>query len=298
MIRTCWKEIKDGNFFKITNGFNRLKLNDVNYFFEQFQYGGREILLSYVSQSNPVISSKSYLAAGLSHGWQPDEQLWKLWNRNLTRAPRYVWNDRFELTARANSRAVAIGSSWLYLLKSLNIKPNQEVKLLGGIQSNKYLLMLTHNVVPMQKRIDLQAQFYSEICDPKETTVCLFWIDFCNPQIYQSFEKLGYSLVCAGDPDQFILNKVQQGRTNFLVNILEIIASHDIYVTDECTTSTFYAGSLGKDIIIKTDKVGLEFQDSWAEKYSSDGVKFFNRSENWLRHNFPSFFQKIIHDPN
>jgi hypothetical protein len=274
---------------KIVNATKRILTNDLEYFFEQFMYGNREILLSYIHKENPDFPANSFLKAGVAHGWAPDEQLWKLWDRNLARAPRFVWNDRNELNHIKNAGAVAIGSTWLYLLRMLGVSPGNKVGNKNASNSRTNLLMLTHNLLTTNKRIDSQAKYYREICDPNKTTVCLFWLDFCNPTIYKAYIESGFEVVCAGYPSEFDLNYQNYvGRPEFLTNLVRIMSRHDKLITDECTTSTFYAASLGLDVEIFIDPIASEFQLSWKKMYQGDGSIYFNSGNDWLSHYFPS----------
>lgn len=274
---------------KIQQASRRLFSSDLEYFFEQFLYGNREILVNYIRSEIPDFSSASYLKAGLSHGWAPDEQLWRLRNRNLSRAPRFVWNQRNELPHIRNSGAIAIGSSWIYLLKTLGINPGVRVENTNSNKSRPNLLMLTHNIVISEKSLELQAEFYKKIVDPTKTTVCLFWLDFCKPEVYLAYKSLGFEVVCAGYPAKFELGyQIYKGRPQFLANILRILSTHQSLITDECTTSTFYAASLGLEIQVIADPIALEFQSSWESQYGGDGREYFNSGIAWLRHFFPS----------
>jgi hypothetical protein len=274
---------------KMVNASKRVLTPDLEYFFEQFMYGNREILLSYIHEKSPEFPANSFLRAGVSHGWAPDEQLWKLWKRNLSRAPRYVWNDRNELAHIGNAGSVAIGSTWLYLLKILGASPGMTITNRNLNSSRPNLLMLTHNVLTTDKRIDSQATYFKNICIPEETTVCLYWLDFCNPAIYSAYRELGFEVVCAGYPSNFDLNyQSYKGRPQFLMNVMKIMSRHSKLITDECTTSTFYAASLGLDIEIDTDLIASEFQSGWKKLYQGDGSTYFNSGDDWLARYFPS----------
>lgn len=274
---------------KVTNATKRVLTPNLDYFSEQFMYGNREILLSYIHQESPEFPANSYLKAGVAHGWAPDEQLWKLWRRNLARAPRYVWNDKNELAHIRNSGSVAIGSTWLYLLKLLGAGPGMRVLNKSSNVSRPNLLMLTHNILTTDKRIDFQAAYFKDICIPEETTVCLYWLDFCNPTIYSAYRELGFEVVCAGYPSTFDLNyQSYKGRPQFLMNVMRIMSRHNKLITDECTTSTFYAASLGLEIQIDTDLVASEFQSDWKKIYQGDGSNYFNSGDEWLARYFPS----------
>jgi hypothetical protein len=273
---------------KAASLFHRLKSEDIDYFFEQFMYGHREILVSYAKKENIDFSSSSLLIGGLAHGWAPDEQSWKVRKRNLRIAPRYMWNVRSESILTNKLLNKAIGAPWLYLLKLLEIQPGFKVRHLGKNIERPNLLMLTHNVLSTDKNIELQAKFYDELCGGELTTVCLFWLDFCNRKIYQAFEERGFKVECAGYPKTFDGTYQQHpGRVEFLPNLLEIMSKHENYFTDECTTSLFYAATLGLKIEIHPDSVALDFQNDWKLQYGGDNKKFFNSGHDWLVNFYP-----------
>jgi hypothetical protein len=273
---------------KSSSLFNRLKSEDIDYFFEQFMYGHREILLSYAKKDIPGINPSSLLIGGLAHGWAPDEQSWKVRKRNLRIAPRYMWNVRSESILNNKLLNIAIGAPWIYLLNLLELKPGFKVRHVGKNSERPNLLMLTHNVLSTNKDIERQARFYDELCDGKTTTVCLFWLDFCNRKIYQAFEKRGFRIECAGYPKTFDGTYQQHpGRVEFLPNLLEIMSKHENYFTDECTTSLFYAATLGLKIEIRPDLVALDFQNDWKLRYGGDNKKFFNSGHDWMMNYYP-----------
>jgi hypothetical protein len=267
---------------------NRILTNDTNYFFEQFMYGHREILLSYIKLELPHFKSSLLLKGGITHGWAPDEQIWRVRNRNLTIAPRLVWNSRNQDRALSGARNISIGAPWLYLLKILNIECGDYVSNIHSSSERPNLLMLTHNVLSTDKKIEQQAEYFNNICIGEKTTVCLFWLDFCNPEIQREFDKYGFKIECAGYPKVFDgTYQDHPGRVEFLPNILEIMSRHVNYFTDECTTSMFYAGSLGLSINIHTDRVAEIFQNQWSLQYGGDNVNFFNSGKKWLNNFFP-----------
>ena len=212
-------------------------------------------------------------------------------NRNLSLAPRLVWNSRNQDSVLLGKKNLSVGSPWLYLLKILNIECGDYVSNINSNSERPNLLMLTHNVLSTDKKIELQAEYFNNICIGEKTTVCLFWLDFCNPEIYKAFDKYGFKIECAGYPKVFDgTYQNHSGRVEFLPNILEIMSRHINYFTDECTTSMFYAGSLGLSINIHTDQVGEIFQNQWSLQYGGDNINFFNSGKKWLN----NFFPKIL----
>ena len=274
---------------KIEAGIHRLKADDLNYFEEQFMYGHREILLSYILENGLDFPATSYLQAGLAHGWAPHFEIWRLRKKSLIRTPRYTWNS--PITSKQNIKLgqIPIGSPWLYLLLSLGIEPG-EIAELPIKDQRKNLIMPYHSEGLHLKRISDQALHFKSFVNPAETTVCLFWNDFCDPINRATYLNLGFKLECVGYPHRVKDSyKIGAPRTFFLMHLLNLMLEHRTYITDSVSTSLFYASSLGKEIIIKGDKISRDFlknftlsMDEIYEKDSSSGDIWLSKNEHYL----------------
>jgi hypothetical protein len=87
---------------KAFEALRRLKTSDLLYFEEQFMYGHREILLNYCLNKNQPLNNGSILRGSVNHGFAYQENIWKLRQRNLKPAKRYVWNFRQKLAYGEN----------------------------------------------------------------------------------------------------------------------------------------------------------------------------------------------------
>jgi hypothetical protein len=244
---------------KIKAGIDRLKKDDLNYFEEQFMYGHREILISYILENRVDFPSRSYLQAGLAHGWAPHFEIWRLRKKSLIRAPRYIWNSPFTHEQNLKFGQIPIGSPWLYMLLTLGIEPGQIAEL--PVKDGRINLVMPYHSEGVQlKKISDQASHYKSFLNPTETTVCLFWNDFCDPINRAAYLNLGFKLECVGYPHRVKDSyKIGSPRTFFLINLLKLLLEHRTYITDSVSTSLFYASSLGKDVIIKGDKISNDF---------------------------------------
>lgn len=275
------------SFFKKINAvLDRIHKDDLNYFEEQFMYGHREILINYMLSNGCDISQSSYLQGGLAHGWAPNFEIWRLRKKNFQRANRYVWKGPNFSPEKVIYEQIPIGAPWLYLLMTLGIKPGEKIEL--PIRNNrKNLIMPFHSEGTRLKKIDEQAQFFSSIADPKESTVCLFWLDYCDPVNRKAYSDLGFSLECVGFPNR-ITNSFQIGspRTFFLIHLLSLMLEHRNFITDNPSTALFYAASLGKDVIVSQDSVAKDFGVFFDSLIQKVDAKDIGSISEWLEKNY------------
>jgi hypothetical protein len=266
---------------------NRLKTDDLNYFEEQFLYGHREILLYFLLKNNINISSKAFLEGGLEHGWTPDDEFWRVRRRNLTRAPRYVWQRQQTLIDNPGNYQELIGAPWLYLLKSIGVEKGSRVEL--PIKNNRINLIVPfHSEGLCLKDIGTQALHYSKIVDPRESTICLFWLDFCDPTIRKTYNDLGFQIDCVGyNYRHHNSYKIGSQRTFFLLRLLKMIAHHRNYLSDDYSTSLWYAASLGKTVLVSQDEIAKNFTKQLMDNNPQAKYDFSNSRKAWVESNHP-----------
>jgi hypothetical protein len=270
---------------KVTTAIDRLKKNDLLYFEEQFMYGHREILLNFAMQDNEKLSSESFLAAGLSHGWAPNFEVWKVRDRALRKKSRYVWNSPTQIKNFEKYRQVPIGSPWLYLLKSLGISEGKVAEL-PIVANRKNLIIPFHSEGHEIKSIYKQVEHYKSVVDPQETTICLFWLDFCDPLNRRIYRDAGFNLECVGYTHRVSNSyKIGQPRTFFLLNLLELMLQHRVYITDSISTSFFYAAALGKNIKLAEDEIGKEFSERFTKFVKRINDYDLKSGQEWLSSN-------------
>lgn len=275
---------------KIKSLVDRLATDDLTYFDEQFMYGHREILLAYANSESEVISPTSILHAGLTHGWGFDAGIWKMRNRNLSRAPRYEWNSKFEDLLPKKFKNKAIGSPWLYLLLQLGASPNTQVEHLAK-EKKKYLIMPGHNLLFTSKSIGTQAEMYYEATQGQPSTVCLFWLDFCNAPTRKAYEKLGFEVECMGYiPRGNSASSMMGGRISFLPSLFELMISHEELLSDELGSGIFYAASMGLPIHFLIDSEAEKLQQSMSHLMNTDYPGFYATSSAWLQDHSPELW--------
>jgi len=270
---------------KLLNVFERIKQDDLNYFEEQFLYGHREILLNYIMVNGHKISEQSYLQGGLAHGWAPNYEVWKLRKRNLMPAHRYIWKDSVFVPNSSKYNQIPIGAPWLYLLLSLKITSGIRAEL-PVVGKRENLVIPYHSLGTNLKKINQQAAHFKKFIDPKKSTVCLFWLDFCDQQNRKAYKDLGFEVECVGYSHR-VHNSYLIGnpRTFFLINLLTLMLEHRNVITDSISTPVFYAGSLGKNIVIAENQIAKEYSESFDSIIQKIAKEDVGSSTEWLRRN-------------
>ena len=281
--------------FKLKEAIRRISTSNLIYFEEQFMYGHREALLHYCGQQSINLSNTSILQGSIDHGFAYQENIWKLRNRNLTRAKRYVWNERHKLAYGADDSVVTTGSPWLYLLSALGITPENITQKLKK-EPNKVVVFPGHNVETYFKYDiqNLSQHFLPFIPENSNVTVCLFWTDFCDPAIRRSFTDLGWAVESMGYvPRLPTPDSTQGGRQNFLLELFSLLSTAELFLTDNASTGLFYAMSLNLEVMYIPS---LELQKYESVANSLIGLDdkrpagFFPSEKLWVEHYLPSLF--------
>lgn len=229
---------------------------------EQFAYGHVDILQRY-SQREP----NHFLVGRLPH----DE-----WGKPAAGSPRgkfrspsgrelpvWTWNRDWEQWHRSagSRRAVAIGAPWLYLLRVHGVVPIWESELPpepreSSVQRALYVPL--HSWERDVLDLGQSAQDVAGMLDPERTTVLLGWADFLSRRTREAFESQGFRVTCNGYRGGAVAPESPAGdRAVFLENMLELLQSVDIVVSEEMCTALVYAAAMGKQI-----HVGKELQSA------------------------------------
>ena len=252
---------------------------------EQFNFGHREVLVA----SNDFFADTLFLGS-LQHGWCSPFDLrapQALRNRKFTKFPMFVWSKRQEkdLVDFGFKHVIVIGSPWSHLLKACQV-PFGKVNLslaeqLSPNENNRSLLFFPRHSIPggtANHRTDLKS--LQEIAKVKSVTVCLFWLDFVNPEIRAFYSRFGCKIVCAGYRGSSGFETPWApvgGRTMYLANILELISSHDVIATEETSTAFWYSISLGKEIVVlENTEEYLWWGDGRPQNIIVSNEKFLN----------------------
>jgi len=281
---------------KAFEALRRLKTSDLLYFEEQFMYGHREILLNYCLNKNQSLNNGSILRGSVNHGFAYQENIWKLRQRNLKPAKRYVWNFRQKLAYGENPNVIATGAPWLYLLGDLGLNPTNIETLLKK-KPQKVVVFPSHNVETYWKYdIDKTIQNFTDRIPPgSEVTVCLFWLDFCDPNTRRAFANLGWEVVSMGyvprlpKPDLTL-----GGRQNFLLELFNLFADTSLVVTDNASTGLFYALSLGVQVSYAHSDQLAKVEKTYNQNIGlgmNRPVGFFNSEKLWVEAFFPQLLE-------
>jgi len=256
--------------------------HDDEYFDEQFMYGHREVLMHDSLKQRYMKSGDYILAAGLQHGWLPEEGIWRLRKKNLQRAPRYVWNSRWENLLPTSTKNKAIGAPWLYLLRSLGL--NQDIVKVKRFAEKKYLIFPGHSGLSFSKNFVEQAKYFGSICDPSSSTVCLFWLDYCNSTYRRAFENEGFVVECVGfgSARKSDAKYNDSDRVVYLLNLFEMMIKHEILVTDEFSSGALYALSLGLKIKYAPNYISRNFTSKVIKNIRSDTDGFYKTDSDWV----------------
>jgi hypothetical protein len=281
---------------KAKNALRRLSTSDLIYFEEQFMYGHREILLNYCMQSSSNLNNFSILEGSIDHGFAIQENIWRLRKRNLTRAKRYVWNDRAKSAYGEDSSVFATGSPWLYLLSDLGLTP---LNIGTKIKKNpkKVVIFPGHNVDTYFKyNIEtIRQHFLPFVPEESQVTVCLFWTDFCDPSVRRKFTELGWNVESMGyvprvpNPDS-----IQGGRPNFLLELFNLFIDTRLIITDNASTGLLYALTLDTEVMYVPSIQIKEHESIGNSLLGLDDNRptgFFSTEIAWVSNYLPSLFE-------
>lgn len=260
-------------------------------FEEQFMYGHRELLLNYSGLIDSCeANSKLILEAGLQHGWLPDAGIFRSRGKDLRIKPRFVWNKRWQKDYPKMQSNLSIGSPWLYLIRK-NLPYYQ-----SKIKDNKdsVLILPSHSVLGIPKDLkSMVANFDNLTIGYKRKIVCLYWVDFVNPQVFSEFSKFGFEIYCAGfgNPRGKYPYSDDAGRSTYLMNLLEIFLKSGVVISNQIQTGVFYALSLG----MKLQYVPIENENLQIDKphIGSEVEGFHSTTESWISEYAPEFFDSI-----
>jgi hypothetical protein len=283
---------------RLTNKFLNLKhlllQPDFQIFEEQFMYGHRELLLTYsgLAQSNQE-NCKLLLEAGLQHGWLPDAGIFQARGKDLRIKPRFVWNNRWEINYPKMHANVSIGAPWLYLIKDNLLNFRKQIKK----NKDSVLVFPSHSVLGIPRDIkSLVLKFDKLTSSYKRKLVCLYWVDFVNPEVYSEFSKYGFEMYCAGfgNPRGKSPFSDDAGRSTYLINLLEIFLNFSVIISDQIQSGVFYALSIG----MKLQYVPIEnSQSQESSLFVNNEIEgFHSTTEGWIQ-NFAPEFLKTANQP-
>ena len=163
---------------------------------EQFSFGMREVMVV-----THQLDASTLINAKMVHGdvdYKSAANWPSVWRSPVSRYPILSWSRVQEEDLRSlgfKERIINIGAPYLHLLKYITEEP--ELKLPETCKNS--LLYFPNHTHP---GVSASHQTFTPISNFREefdtVTVCLFWLDFINPDIYRQYQKLGYEVVCVG----------------------------------------------------------------------------------------------------
>jgi hypothetical protein len=254
---------------------------------EQFNFGHREVLVA----SNDLSTDTLFLGS-LQHGWYSPSDLRQpriLRNRKLAEYPAFVWSKRQQshLVKIGFKHVIVVGSPWSHLLKACQIPFGKCDSPLDFSLSNErigrsLLYFPMHSIPGGTTQHSGNFKVLQEMAMAESITVCLFWLDFVDPEVRAYYKQFGFKIVCAGYRGSSGFETPWTpvgGRVMYLPNILELISAHDVIATEETSTAFWYSVSLGKEILVfEKDSKYLWWGDGKPNTITISNEKFLNLS--------------------
>ena len=258
------------NIQRILKRLDRSLSGPIVEFSEQFLYGHREILIDHSG-----LSSKSLIKGSVEHGWALDSGRGI---KKLTRG-RYLylsWSQARILRSNVNdATTVSIGAPFIYAYEKV-LAHIEEYQKNNPLDGSKILFFPVHGNEYSQQNPESQIALFSEKYEPKNATVCLYWVEYINPIIYNLYKKQGFRIVCAGFSGQMehtglgysarkLAGSPIGGRPNFILNSIAILAMHSKIVFGGLGTGLFYAAYMRKDVDVLHKYLTTTFLDMDSE---------------------------------
>ena len=254
-------------------------------------YGHRELLLTYsgLIESNQE-NSKLILEAGLQHGWLPDAGIFQGRGKDLRVKPRFVWNKKWVRDYPKMHANVSIGAPWLYLIQKNLLNFQTQIK----ENKNSVLVFPSHSVLGIPRDIQsLVSRFDKLTTGYKRKLVCLYWVDFVNPEVFSEFSKYGFEIYCAGFGNPRGKNPFSDdaGRSTYLISLLKLFLNCSLIISDQIQSGVFYALSLG----MKLQYAPIEHTQNQGNKlYVKNEIEgFHSTTENWIETCAPEFLDSV-----
>lgn len=222
-------------------------------FSEQFLYGHREILIDYAG-----LDDNCMIKGSIEHGWALDS------GRGIKKllGGRYLylsWSSARVARSGVNeATTVAIGAPFIYAYDKVKSKIDKFLAE-NPIEGPRILFFPVHGNEFSQQNPESQIALFKEKYDPKAATVCLYWVEYINPAVYNLYKNAGFKIVCSGFSGQMehtglgysarrLAGSPIGGRPNFILNTIAMLATHSKIVFGGLGTGLFYAAFMRKDV--------------------------------------------------
>ncbi len=186
-------------------------------------YGHKKIILNYIN------SNSEYLFCTIQHGWITEERIKKLnyGKRKITFAPFLCWNDKTKKIIESNkiNNIIAIGSPFLYLIKSEKVNIRKKIKNIGTLafpfhSTNEENIEFDHKNFILEIEKNFTPPF----------VVSLYYDDL-KEDIIKLYKNKGWKIINFGDRENI----------NFLNNFINKVSKFKTVVFSEISTGLFYS---------------------------------------------------------
>lgn len=226
---------------------------------DQFTYGHREILLTYLGLPNDTVFTGYLPHGGLLDGWPPGGPGLKRdpYGREMT---QWLWNERWrdKALAAGAKRVFSIGAPWLYLLHNEGLAPawdvNAHARFTNGTGIVFFASHSTEDALVPLPVFAREGRVLKERFPGDPLTVCLYWLDYLRPEVVECFRDQGFEVVCNGVRSLYVQESQAGNRSNFLSHQLGLLMDSSIVVCGELSHALMYAASLGKHVHVLADQ--------------------------------------------
>ncbi len=243
-------------------------------FSEQFLYGHREILMNHAG-----FSDVSMIKGSIEHGWALQS------GKGIRRFPtgRYLYlswgEERIRRSKMVDPMTIAIGAPFLYAHGAVKESLDQ-FEAETRTRSRRTLFFPVHGNEFIQQNAESQVQLFTEHYSPSNSTVCLYWVEYVNPQIYNYYKSLKFNIVCSGFSGQMehtglgysarrLAGSPIGGRPNFILNTIAMFANYENIVFGGIGTGLFYASYMRRNITVLHKYLNTSYLDMDHERGNS-----------------------------
>ncbi len=194
-------------------------------------YGHDHVLARYCGLASP-----RPIRGEVQHGWNSTYGLVEVGGAaKRTALPRFVWNRRnLDWCRREGIRDVeAIGAPFLY-------HPHEEAAAAPG----SLLVCPFHGwekgpvLGSFRAYVDALEEIRGRF---REVTVCLYWLEYANPDVHRLYQDAGYRVVTNGHRD---------GNPGFVAALSRHLAGHEYVTSNRIATIAFCALYLGRKFFL------------------------------------------------
>lgn len=270
-----------GNIQRLLKRMDRALSGPIVEFSEQFLYGHREILVSYAG-----LPDNSLIKGSLEHGWaiQSGRGIRKISGR------RYIYlswsQSRIDWSGVTDHTTIPIGAPFVYAWE----KVRNQVELHNPENSRKILFFPVHGNEYFQQNVESQIALFKGRFDPTNSTVCLYWAEFINPEIYRAYKSHGFGIVCLGFSGQMehtglgysarrLAGSQMGGRPNFIPRFIALVANYEQIVFGGIGTALIYSSYMNKKVSLLHEYLEENYGD-----FSFDQLHKFSENEDEMLH--------------